>query len=159
MVIAPILAYPYFDRQFPLETDASVQGLGAVLSQVQDDGLPHPVAYASQVFSPAEKNYRITDLKTLAVIWSVSHFKAYLYGQRVKVFTDHTAVKVVLQNPNTSGKHAQWWSLVFESGVEDVKICYRRGRDNLIDVRILTFCPGPLAKGSRRKKVTLACLC
>ena len=127
---APILAYPSFDREFLLETDASIQGLGAVLSQVQVDGLPHPVAYASRALSPAEKNYAITDVETLAVVWSVSHFKAYLYGQRVKVFTDHAAVRAVLLNPNASGKHARWWSLVFESGVGDISISYRRGRDN-----------------------------
>ena len=131
LINAPVLAYPSFDREFLLETDASVQGLGAVLSQVQEDGLAHPVAYASRALTPAEKNYGITDLETPAVVWSVSHFKAYLYGQRVKVFTDHTAVKAVLQNPNASGKHARWWSLVFESGVGDVNICYRRGRDNV----------------------------
>ena len=79
---APILlAYPSFDREFLLETDASIQGLGTVISEVQDDGLPHPVAYASRALSPAVKNYAITDLETLAVVWSVSHFKAYLYGR------------------------------------------------------------------------------
>ena len=91
---------------------------------MQDDGLPHPVAYASRAVSPAEKNYGITDVETLAVVWAVSHFKAYLYGQRVQVFTDHTAVKAVLQNPNASGKHARWWSRVFESGIGDVNICH-----------------------------------
>ena len=73
----------------------------------------------------------ITDLETLAVVWSVSHFKAYLYGQRVKVFTDHAAVRAVLLNTNTSGKHARWWSLVLESGVGDISIGYRRGCDNI----------------------------
>ena len=41
---APVLAYPQFDQ---LETDASGAGLGAVLSQVQNDGKPHPIAFAS----------------------------------------------------------------------------------------------------------------
>ena len=44
---APVLAYPNFSRNFRLETDACVKGLGAVLAQLQDDGQVHPVAYAS----------------------------------------------------------------------------------------------------------------
>ena len=44
---APVLAFVDFKKPFLLETDASIEGLGAVLSQKQDDGQYHPVAYAS----------------------------------------------------------------------------------------------------------------
>ena len=108
LIEVPVLAYPSFSKEFILETDASVSGLGAVLSQLQEDGLLHPVAYASRATSPPEKNYGITDLETLAVVWSLTHFKPYLYGQCVKIYTDHTAVKAVMQNPVASGKHARW---------------------------------------------------
>ena len=46
-VNSPVLAFPDFKKPFLLETDASGKGLGAVLSQKQDDGRYHPVAYAS----------------------------------------------------------------------------------------------------------------
>ena len=45
---APVLAYPNFDRDFILETDASYVGLGAVLSQRQDDGKLYSLSYASR---------------------------------------------------------------------------------------------------------------
>ena len=87
-----------------METDASIQGIGAVLSQEQDDGKLHPVAFASRAVNQAERNYSITDQETLAVVWAMSHFRTYLYGQDVTVYTDHAAVKAVLQNPTTSVK-------------------------------------------------------
>ena len=107
-----------------LETDASVKGLGAVLSQLQDDQLLHPVAYASRVLSKQEKKYAATELETLAVVWAVNHFHAYLYGHDVVVYTDHSAVKAILETPNPSGKHARWWSKVFGSGVKKLEIKY-----------------------------------
>ena len=101
-----------------------------MLSQYQSDGVLHPVAFVSRSLSPAERNYGVTDLETLAVVWAMQHYRAYLYGHKVTVITDHSAVKTVLGAPSPNGKHAQWWLKVFGSGVKDVQIVYRPGRDN-----------------------------
>ena len=77
---SPVLAYPNFQQRLIVETDASIQGLRSVLLQLQEDGKPHPIAYESCVLSPGERNYGITELETLAVMWAVTHFRAYLYG-------------------------------------------------------------------------------
>ena len=120
----PVLCYPSFEKDFVLETDASSQGIGAVLSQRQEDGQLHPVAYASRSLSPAEKDYSITELETLAVVWSISHFHTYLYGHSVVIHTDHSAVRAVLESPNPSAKHARWWTKVYGSGIRNLKIVY-----------------------------------
>ena len=78
-----MLAYPKFDEDFVLEADVSVMGLGAVLAQRQSDGFAHPIAYASRALSPSERNYGITDLETLAVVWALSNFYHYVYGHKV----------------------------------------------------------------------------
>ena len=72
---APVLLYPRFDREFVLEVDASLQGLGACLSQTDDAGGPRPVAYASRGLRGAERNH--TDLSSfklqlLALKWAIS---------------------------------------------------------------------------------------
>ena len=95
--MSPILAYLNFQWDFLLETDTSQQGLGAVLSRVQPDDQSHPIAYASRRLAPTHKNYRITDLETLAVVWSASHFHYYLYGHKGTVYNDHSSVKAVLE--------------------------------------------------------------
>ena len=130
LVEAPVLAYPNFNEKFTLETDASVHGLGAILSQFQEDKRFHPVAYASRALSDQEKRYAITELETLAVVWAMSHFHCYLYGHDVTVLTDHSAVKAVLCNPGGSSKHARWWTRVYGAGIRNVDIIYRAGRDN-----------------------------
>ena len=75
----PILVFPDFDKPFLLETDASKEGLGAVLSQKQSDKHYHPVAFGSCSLTPSEKNYHRYKLEFLALKWSVTeHFKEYL---------------------------------------------------------------------------------
>ena len=126
---APVLAYPNFTSDFVLETDASVLGLGAVLSQMQTDKKLHPISFASRALNPAEKKYAITELETLAVVWAMAHYHHYLYGHKVVVLTDHSAVKAVLEADNPSPKHARWWTKVYGREIE-VTIRYRPGREN-----------------------------
>lgn len=125
-----MFAYPSFHHDSILEADASIQVLGAVLSQVQADGLPHPIAYASSALFQPEKNYSITELETLAVVWVVTHFHTYLYGHKVTMYTDYSAVTAVFETPNLTGKFAQWWTRVYGRGVKEVIIVYRPGRTN-----------------------------
>ena len=124
-----MLCYPAFNK-----------GLGAILSQEHTDGKLHPVAYTSRALSHTEKRYAITDLETLAIVWAVTHFHAYLYGHDVLVYTDHSAVRAVLETPSASGKHARWWSKLFSSGLRSIKIVYRPGKDN-VSADALSRCP------------------
>ena len=50
---------------------------------------------------------------------------------RVTVFTDHSAVKAVLETPNPTGKHTRWWTKVYSRGVQSIVIQYRAGRENV----------------------------
>ena len=75
----PILVFPDFDKPFLLETDASKEGLGAVLSQKQNDAWYHPITFGSHSLTLSEKNYHSTKLEFLALKWSMTeHFKEYL---------------------------------------------------------------------------------
>ena len=75
----PILAYTNYKKSFKLHTDASENGLGAVLDQKQASGTDHIIAYASQTLSKSERNYDVHRLEFLALKWSVAErFHEYL---------------------------------------------------------------------------------
>ena len=77
-----------------------------------------------------KKNYAMTELITLAVVWAIAHFRYHLYSGRVTVYTDHAAVKTVLGAPNLDGKHARWWNKLHGSGIREVDIVYRANHNN-----------------------------
>ena len=83
---ALVLAFLIFSKSIVLETDASMNGLGGMLSQKQEDGHLHSIAYASRSLSWSEKRYAITELDTLVVMWALSEFHAYVYGNDVTVY-------------------------------------------------------------------------
>jgi len=64
----PVLHHRDFNKVFILQTYASIDGIGAVLCQIGEDNLEHPIAFASRTLIPAERNYPITELETLGVV-------------------------------------------------------------------------------------------
>ena len=98
---SPVLAFVDYTKDFLLETDASREGLGAVLSQKQEDGCFHPVAYGSWALTMHEKNYHSTKLEFLALKWAVTeHFKEYLLYQPFLVKTDNNPLTYIMTTPN-----------------------------------------------------------
>jgi hypothetical protein len=90
LTTAPLLAYPDYTKPFMLYTDACVTGLGAVLSQNDDAGQEHPIVFLSRSLTHAEKNYTITELECLAIVWSVKKLHVYL------VHPDHRSFRLAM---------------------------------------------------------------
>ncbi len=96
---SPVLIFPDYTKEFILCTDASDVGLGGILMQ-ERNGNPHPIAYASRLCTAAEKNYSITERKTLAVIYCLEHFRDIILGYKIRVWTDHTAIQKLFKHKN-----------------------------------------------------------
>ena len=97
---APVLTFADYTKPFLLETDASKDGLGAVLSQKQVDGWYYPVFYGSRALMPHEKNYHLTKLEVLALKWVVTaHFKEYLVYLPFLVKTDNNPLTYIMMTP------------------------------------------------------------
>ena len=125
MTEAPLLTYADFTKPFLLETDASKEGLGAVLAQRAEDNQVHPIAYASRTLLKHEQNYSISELEALGVVRAVKHFHHFLYGHKCEVYTDHIALKALFNTPHPSGKLARWGLALQEL---DLEIRYRPGK-------------------------------
>ena len=76
----PVLAYADYSLPFKVHTDASLDGLGAVLYQTQE-GVDRVIANASRNLKPSEKNYAAHKLEFLALKWSMN-----------KIFHDYMVV-------------------------------------------------------------------
>ena len=106
---APVLAFADFKKPFLLETDTSIEGLGAVLSQKQDDGHYHPVAYASCGLKGGELKYHSSKLDFLALKWAVTEqFREYLQYQPFLVRTDNNPLTYVMMTPNLDAVRHRW---------------------------------------------------
>ena len=105
----PVLAFTDYTEDFLLETDASKEGLGAILSQKQADGWYHPVIYGSWALTAHEKNYHSTKLEFLALKWAITeHFKEYLLYQPFLVRTDNNPLTYIMTTPNLDATGHQW---------------------------------------------------
>jgi RNase H-like domain found in reverse transcriptase/Reverse transcriptase (RNA-dependent DNA polymerase)/Integrase zinc binding domain/Integrase core domain len=102
-----MLSFPDFDKEFVLSTDASGVAISAILAQ-EVDGHQRPIAYASRQLNEHEKNYGITKLEMLAVVWATKFFRCYLYGRRFKVITDHKALLWLDSVKDTSSMLMRW---------------------------------------------------
>ena len=110
------LAYPDYDKPFEIYTDASSKQLGSVI--VQDN---RPLAFFSRKLSDAQTRYTVTDQELLAIIETLKEFKGMLWGQRIKIYTDH---KNLIRDAlgSTSDRVYRWRIMLEEFGPEIVHI-------------------------------------
>lgn len=135
----PVLAYADYGKSFILHTDASRDGLGAVLCQKDGDGRERVISYGSRALSRAERNYSAYKLEFLALKWSVTvKFHDYLYGNNFLVLTDNNPLTYVLSTAKLDATGHRWLAAL---AAYDFSIQYRPGRAN-VDADLLSRLPG-----------------
>lgn len=127
----PVLGFPEFSQPFTLHTDASNQGLGAVLYQKQNGKL-RVIAYGSRTLTGAEKNYHLHSgkLEFLALKWAITEkFRDYLYyAPFFTVYTDNNPLTYVLSTAKLNATGCRW---VAELADFHFTIKYRPGKENV----------------------------
>ncbi|GBN05090.1 Retrovirus-related Pol polyprotein from transposon 297 [Araneus ventricosus] len=120
---ALILTYHRTDKEFILDTDASNEGIGAVLSQ-KIGNEECVIAYFSKSLGKPERNYCVTRKELLAIVKSIEHFHHYLYGRKFLLRTDHASLRWLLNFREPEGQIARWIQRLQEY---DFEIQHRKG--------------------------------
>jgi transposase InsO family protein len=100
-------------------------------SQLHPDGEWHPVAFFSKTMAPAECNYEIHDKEMLAIIRSLSQWRAELQGigSKVKIYTDHKALEYFMTTKQLTSRQARWAEILSQFFFT---IMYRPGKQNVV---------------------------
>lgn len=117
-----VLHHPDFNKQFTIETDGSVSGLGAVLTQ---EG--KVIEYASRKLNQAESNYTTRELECLALLFGVRKFHQYL-GSKFKAVVDHKNLLQLQSYVKHNRRLARWAVALSEYEIE---LEYRKGEDHV----------------------------
>ncbi|XP_061374695.1 uncharacterized protein LOC133316911 [Gastrolobium bilobum] len=128
LTTAPIITTPDFTLPFELMCDASDYAIGAVLGQ-RKNKLLHVIYYASKILNDAQMNYATTEKELLAVVYAFDKFRPHLLGSKVIVYTDHVALKYLLNKQDAKPRLLRWMLLLQEFEVE---IKDKKGVENLV---------------------------
>lgn len=96
MVTAPILVFPDWKKEFHAHVDVSCIALGVVLTHVDEEELDHPIPFVSRKLSKAKKNYSTTECEGLVMVYALQKFRHYLLGRHFKMYTDHSALRYLV---------------------------------------------------------------
>lgn len=124
----PVLAI--FDRKAPIHiyTDASADGMGAILKQIQSDGSQKPVAYFSKRFNDTQKKKKAIYLECIAIKEAIKFWQYWLLGNKFTVFTDHKPLENLNIKSRTDEELGNLTNYLLQF---DFTIKYRPGKDNM----------------------------
>lgn len=124
------LTHPNFNSPFCIQTDASYVGLGAELFQIDNEGQRNTLSFASRSLCGAERNYTVTELELLGILFACQKFKIYILGHPINLYTDHKALTFLFSCKLKSTRLTRWTLALQEF---NLKIIHCPGKDNPID--------------------------
>lgn len=122
MTTTPILIMPNFNEAFTIETDASGDGIGVVLTQQGK-----PVAYMSRALGITKKSWSTYAKEMLAILEAIQLWRPYLLGKKFYIHTDQHSLKYFMEQRIATPEQKKWVAKLLGYNYE---IIYCLGRDN-----------------------------
>ncbi|MBW0464179.1 hypothetical protein O181_003894 [Austropuccinia psidii MF-1] len=129
LTTAPLLMIPYFKLPFKLYIDASGDGLGAALHQVQiinDKPVEGPICFISRKIKPTEGRYGASQMECLCLVWALKELNYFLEECVFEVITDCTPFKSLL-NMETPNRHILRWQIGIQEYRGNITIVHKVG--------------------------------
>ena len=101
----PVLRNVNFSLPFTLQVDASDIGVGAVLSQPDEEGM---IAYFSRKLLPREQKFSVIEKECLTIKLGIETFAVYLIGREFSIQTDHRALQWLSKSQNLNSRLTRW---------------------------------------------------
>ncbi|KAL4273089.1 hypothetical protein GQ457_13G021400 [Hibiscus cannabinus] len=130
---APVLALPDYTQTFVVETDASDQGVGAVLVQKG-----RPIAFFSKGLGMRYMGLSVYEKEMMAALMAVKKWSTYLIGRHFIIKTDHQSLKFLAENQAITPFQQKW---VVKMMGYDYEVQYRKGIHNTV-ADVLSRKPG-----------------
>ncbi|GFW21969.1 retrovirus-related Pol polyprotein from transposon 17.6 [Trichonephila clavipes] len=131
LIDKPVLYAPNFEREFIVQTDASNAGMGAVLTQLTEQGEEHPILYLSKKFSEVEKRYCTTEKECASIVFAIKRLHYYLDGNSFLVMTDHNPLVWLNRNVSSNPKLMRW-ALALQP--YNFRIVHRSGKSHKMQI-------------------------
>ena len=125
----PILAYPDFQKSFYIWVDTSKDGIGVILTQIDDEGRYRVIAFGATSTPQNAANSSPAVLEGTGLVWAVTHFRQYIHGRKYYIITDHLALRSALNKPSTSRALDKLATVLME---HDFEIIYKPGKSLVV---------------------------
>lgn len=123
-----IMAPPDLHRPYRLYTDASDLAVGAILTQIDDNGVERPIHYVSKALSGPQRKWATIEKEAFAIVHALRKLQPYLQGAELTILTDHKPLRSIFQCELKNSKLQRWAILISEFAP---KLEYRKGSDNV----------------------------